>query len=398
MGTERRNGGPIELLITPRSLLEDNRSPVAQNAVDEWIAARGKGELLLASGCSDARVNIPLFLGTPSIIDKKSIAGSGQQDQFQFLLTHPGNSAILTWQHFNSFEVGDDGIFRGCGGLGAKRDSLRGSVIGPDAEGVHAFIRDDIHGTHVISQGYRVALEKSLILDNAGVLEKPVIAAAIDHSSGEITPFAIIRHGGRTVNAAFSLAHLFDEMDCPHLYASGSIPELDHELLPRPMQELLEKNREFVKKTGSKLEFSDSQTVHNPQAVFITTSAVPVSVRYPESFGKPNTAFTIGLPYKKMEDDFQITPQDLVSVMRQAHYPLMKANEAQTEEDAFSQTNLLVIETKSKEMSLDVIRYIDENAPWVREWRQQPGRRVFIGETDEGQTGEMRDITDQFAA
>lgn len=149
-----------------------------------------------------------------------------------------------------------------------------------------------------------------------------------------------------------------------------------------------------VELLGQNNDFRESQKTQNPQAVFLSTSPIPVASRFPGLLGIPNSAFVVRLSFSKQVtesevdsikgNNFKITRNYLANASAQIKYPLQEAIK-HISEGAFSQTKTLIIETPDIVTSEQIAEHLS-SLKLVKEWIEKKGGQIIVAEVKSGKT------------
>ncbi len=350
--------------ITAEALLEDNRSLEAQRRMNEWWNYPTKGLLFT---CSDARVGpyqlIPERLGLVS-----SVAAALPPSQVAHLLRDERFNYVIVLGHHGPAKKGESPT--GCGGLGVKKQQEGEEKMAAPSQVLPArpedFVRTYIESSDVVVQTFTYA-EKV-----AGFTDKPVVAAVVDHTTGEIRVLAFFRRG-KTEHIAFHRDH---KRIPPLLYAKG-VPSLSLGNLPEDIRDLLER--------GSRV---GTQEVQNPPMVLLTYSPVPPEVRYPHLCDGPNKVFRVTIPPEVIGPALE-NKEVLNPYLAQILYPL--GHNLNSHDGSFSGTKILVIEGRNLQEAEGITKILAENET-IRQWLKKGGKIVLAQLDERGKTEAVRNF------
>lgn len=339
--------------VTAELLMTDNRSQEAKAILQEAGEAKRSGERTLVRVCSDARVSMTYFLGRRDIVSFSSITGSGEIPRHA--LRHRGVKRVLTGTHIPK-----------CGGLDAVKSGL---------DGVEEHVKSYLERSVSTSEAFLLAYDRGELL--AAQSEKPTLAVVVNHETGLVHPIAFWTDKGRASKSVIPQAYLrTDKFDRAKLSEDGSIPELAIEELPSELAELIEDNRRAL--SGLARDFAESQKVQNPHTVVISTVAVPSALRYPQTFGRPNTGFSIHAEYFKGEHGVTgFNEKQVEDVIGHAWYPIF----SQKSGHGFSRLSTYLIEAPQMSMARRLAENLQKQ-PWFSEWQGQ----VLCAQVESGVT------------
>lgn len=378
MAPETSNQPDHSPLTDPKILLADNESRLAKKLLHKYYEAKEKGTLTQVLGCSDARANAGDFMSDPIIEFEASIAAAGDKTFMTRTVIHPGVQQILTIQHFDGSTISKDKPPKGCGGLGVKEERVNTNAH-PAEKGILAYVDRRIHHPGIYNQSISSAVEVAKHTD------KPVLAGAMDHLTGVIHPFALITNHGRNIDASVPM----DQFNDPSYIYRNGIPDLLDTEIPESFLRVLRSNRRRVAQLARlHPDIDRTQKIQDPPAIVITTALLPTSIRYPSTFGEPNTNFDISMPYVKSNGRVMgLHEQGLEEVLAQLEYPIGNAIQAQTGHGGhgFHKTNRLIIETPDLQLSRKVGSIVRSEA-WMKPWLHIPGNQIWITQVISGHT------------
>ncbi|MDH7475928.1 MAG: hypothetical protein QHH09_00450 [Microgenomates group bacterium] len=373
-----------DLPITAKTLLEVNQEDEAQINLRLWQEAkeRKQGELTLVILCSDARLNSIWIMGGNILVASVSnIAANGETEPFKYLIRHKGVGRVVVVGHYDGKKLEENGVIAGCGGVDARQQITNEDQ--PPADELTAFISriqpDSLKQTvAIVKQVSRLAGDK------------PVYGIAVDHLTLMAAPIAQSIVNERKERAIIYPQIIDNEGEL------GQIPALEEGSLTTEFLEIIEKNTQL---TTARLMadpgFAERQKVQNPRAVVLSTSPIPIGLRYPPLFGCPNTAFVVRLPIEKLTEiasspRVKIRAKDLKQAITQLYYPIKHAIYA-NEGQSFFDTKTLIIETSSLEESKRIAQQLIAD-PLIQEWIKQRGGKIIVTEVKSGKTEKAEDF------
>ncbi|MBI2049355.1 hypothetical protein HYT32_00365 [Candidatus Roizmanbacteria bacterium] len=366
-----------EPMISPKSLLEDNRSEEATRLRQAWDEIRREGKITLYFTCGDARILTPSPEGSIAI---RTIAGGGLKDPYINLVNNRGVEKIVVLDHHDGDTVKPGQKPTGCGGLAAKEIS-NGHKGNETEEGIAEYIDHEVKHPDVIIQALLTAEEIALHT------KKPVMAATQDHLTKIIYPLAIFLEGGLHKLTSIHLNDIAGDLyDPSRLYADG-VPVLPDNLIPPNFRKLIEANREEAALLIERYpDLRQEQKVQNPEMVVMSTDVRSMRVRYPNTSRRPGSLFKLNIPRKKEGPHMKINQKDLVRTLNQAQYPIEHtvANFGDPTKP-FSKTYTVFIETGDMELSRNLSKEIVKK-PWMQEWIELPDRQIIVASTQAGVT------------
>ena len=114
----------------------------------------------------------------------------------------------------------------------------------------------------------------------------------------------------------------------------------------------------------------------------ISTEIVPVALRYPETFGRPNEAFVIRKAFDKSEESEVLeTDIDFKSIVGQLFYPLKQAD--------FPRTNTILIETPNIQMSEKIASRLLQ-IDFVKDWVERRQGRIIVAQLKSHETKQLK--------
>lgn len=366
--------------LTPQSLFKDNKSPLAKNNILEWQRAKEakNGQLTLVVLCSDARLSSVLLFNNRKIASVSSIAANGETEPFKYLLDHEAIGKVVVVGHYDGEKANKDKVIEGCGGVGARARLTKAEKV-----------TDDDLINYVSKIESPDILQQTLIIVEkiARLTDKPIFGTAVDHISFKAHSLvqAVIDNGIRRI--------IYNsELQKPAGQRKETIPLIPENQLDPMFKQLLEENKRVVHSLNLDLRFSESQKIQNPKAVFLSTLPLPLALRYPKTFGKPNTGFVVRLPFNKnqvehdMEDLQQgkitITKIFLREVIAQIKYPIDHTIKATKKGEPFSDTKTLIIETPSLDLSFEIAQRLVREQQFIKDWIKKCGGKIMIAEIE----------------
>lgn len=372
-----------DIVLDASLLKKENSSQKARSFREQWHTIEEAKDLFVFHSCDDARAGdgVSIF-NNPGIISIRSISVAnvfgGDEDFFKWIYKAPAVRAIGVAGHYDgsSYIEGEEPL--GCGGHGAKRKISRETAVNTSRKTVSAedYVRKLIIHEDPLKQAIVSAIR------TANIVDKPVVAGLIDHSSLRFKPVMIIEDYGRKIETAVSLEDLLSS-DNKLLYQNG-IPELSFDFSnPDWLYSLRQSNQEVVKKLPA--DFSLRQKVQNPHTVVISTDIRPISIRLPYTFGESNTGFGITLPYSKDgSGKINITNKAIDQSLAQANYPLDHAIKAQAEQP-FNNTRNVLIETPDLDLSRSLAeKLLQKN--WGKQWLEIKKGQILVAQVNSAQT------------
>ncbi len=373
--------------ISPQTLSTANQSELAKMNISKWQEAKNKpGGLTLVVLCSDARLQSTLMFDDVAVASVSTIAASGETEPFKYLLNHSSIGRVIVLGHYDGDKINEIPV-SGCGGLHGKDQQLKtGKALFPDieAEDLDEFISQIKHAdvflqTHLIAQKIAQLREKPL----------PIIAAVVDHLSYKIDPVSL------TLKKQNSLVSVTNpELEVRPDKRKNQLPIISLNNLDKNSASFLKQNEKVVELLGRNNDFRESQKTQDPQAVFLSTSPIPVASRFPGLLGIPNSAFVVRLSFSKQVteseadsikgNNFKITRNYLANASAQIKYPLQEAIK-HISEGAFSQTKSLIIETPDIVISEQIAEHLS-SLKLIKEWIEKKGGQIIVAEVKSGET------------
>lgn len=211
--------------------------------------------------------------------------------------------------------------------------------------------------------------------------------------SNWVYPLAIVTDSGRAIISAVPLENLFS-LKNQGLYADQEFPTLSKEQLSNLTGTQLDFFQNWLAVNRHQWEIPDDRFINeqrgqNPSTIVFTTEARPLSIRYPKTFGKPNTSFEITLPYLKNNEGevIDVDINGLITGRAQLQYPFNHAASA-PENGPFSNTVNLLIETPRMELSYKVLEKLSQDSA-LKAWQGSRNGKIILTEVKGGVTQEM---------
>jgi len=382
--------GPVEpqpealrnLPLTDR-LRIDNSSALARKNLADWRAAKEarNGGLTLFVVCGDSRIVTADIAGDNKIVSISSIASSGDLKPFEKLLQHPAVGRIIVVGHFDHERINPDGKLGGCGGVDASVKIAAGKVVVEGKE-LSEFITQKI--TPNFFKNVKRTVEQASLSSG-----KPVLGVLVDHLTDAAFPIIEYRNGKETMYPEHDLERfqwkkIEDIQKFIEVYGD-EFPQLKiDDLLPEFKKFILKNRKKASERLRRDPKFVERQKVQNPSTVVISTCPIPVALRYPDTFGRPNEAFVIRKAFDKedkVEGEIRETDMDFEAIVGQLYYPLKQAG--------FPRTNSILIETPNMEMSENIAARLSK-IDFVREWMENKQGRFIVGRLESHKTEELK--------
>lgn len=363
-------------LITPELLLADNDSPEAQRRMENWYANFKTGKLTLLIRCSDARLENPYPEGTMTL---DAIAATEDFNKYARMIAEAPFHNVVVLGHYDDELLITTGLPDGCGGHGTKRKIINGEI--PLERGVSKRVNNLISDDPIL-QVIRNA-------QNLGELTtKPIAAMVQGTRTGNNSVVGVYWSDDGSVvhaNVAGDIARLRDGILSPEqVYKDGKIPSLSGKDLDG-FYSLLKRGEEKAELHRSDPARYESQGIQNPGTVVLSDNFQPLEVRFPELFGKPNSAFRLLIPRRRTNE--RQSRDSLRVALDHAEYPFSKAIENYGTGGDFSGTSTLFIETKSMESSKFLAKHI-AGTGFGQAFLALPGRQIIVGKTTSGKLTE----------
>jgi len=369
-------------VITVNFLLRDNLSEWADEARTIWHATEAAGNQTLVQDCGDSRTILPM---PDTIVEIKCIAtGKPDHEPQKNILESPGIARVVVMGHFDGETAKVKRMPKGCSGLAAKEeDELKSQQL---ASNLDYYIRNNLSHPDPIVQALITA--KSMF----ACTNKPILAAAQDHRSGEIYPiglYATYTDGERGPDydeaglfARKSVILCMDKKtyDPKKFYATG-IPTLTDDKFPQYSQ-FLSDGHENVKRLKIKYQnLYETSRVQDPLIIDYSSSLIPFSTRFPELGEKPGRVFGIFAGYEFKTSSSQI------------EYPIMQSLKNHRKKGKpFASTNTILIDTENYTDSGELARQLLAESNVVREWAAITEHKLIISETSDGVIAQIEEF------
>lgn len=385
---QESRGGPERVqvsenvLITAETLLSDNQSVRAKELSLAWEKNHHEGNLWAIVTCGDARTSSPV--SSDKSITIRSIATAGTKEKRIF--ASPGVKGTVVMSHIDGDTVRAGLRPTGCGGLGAKEESLNGNGEKGAIEGIGYYIENRIEHPDPVLQAFISARE---IRNTTG---KPSLAVIQDHRTGRIYPFAAFGEDYQVVAKELDGIELA-EYAPQKLYADG-LPVLQASIIPSIFQEVLQSSAEQVEDMLRKYpNLREMLKVQNPRVVAISSKLPSMKIRYPETMDFPGLAFKLFLPREKEgPGKIEIPPTAQREIIGQAQYPLEHAAENFGQADKpFSKTNRVFIETSSIDVSKALADELSRK-DWMQKWLLLPDHKILVAQNIEGVSNIIEEV------
>lgn len=394
------SGGTVEVLpersliierdsieITPDTLLDDNHSQQSLALTKEWREKRDGGDLIIEDPCGDAR---PITARPQDILRLPSIAASGSIEPFYSAYVGSQSKAIIEKPHYSKFLFVPGKIPMGCGGNGAKQTMMRDGKDSVEGD-IGNYVAENIpHADVIINSIFRAQ-------NLAQITDKPILASAQDHITGEVKPLAWFQKTPRDTieyDTAISLNWLFsDNYDPAKIYENG-IPELDRNRLPDVFQQRLNEYDKYIEQLQEEFpDLEDTQRVQNPKTIVLSTNIKPLGIRYPRIFGLPGSAFETRFGRERTEGEDSLQEDSLREGLNQTHYPILHSvlNHGDDTKD-FSKTIRVLIETSDLNLSLNLACELADK-PWMQKWMDLPNHKIIVAQARGGETTKAQYLT-----
>lgn len=355
-----------ELIITTKTLWEDNHSPLAERRRQEFEEARLKGELAGVLRCSDARVSL---VGNSISVGTISAAGVPSRN----LARDRGIKFWMSLSHFDGDTVDLEVMPEGCGGLRAK------TQIGdtPQEGGIGKYVAEIIKHQDPLVQAIITAEAMAYLSDG-----KPVLAASQDHLDHTVYPvafFQMIDDQMTSISAVRNIDIL--KYDPKSVYENG-IPTIREASLPDAFLELLEQNKAEVQDLYAKYpNIRTLQKVQKPRTVMFSTDIRSAKIKYPRLSEAPGSIFKVFVPREKMDGSVRIKDEDLINSFNQLQYPIDNAvKNFGRDDEPFSNTDRLIIETADIEQSRRIAQEASKHK-WMTDWMNLSDRKIILVQT-----------------
>ena len=378
---------PSHREINAAFLSKENHSSLALARLKNWKEAKAEGQLVETWSCDDARVSVATALGTFDLLSIRTIAAAGDPKPFKYMIDHPSVKFGVTLGHYDSSLQVSGEVLPGCGGEAEKAKRINVVEAAPD-DVAQGYVDRHIESHDVVYQTLRTAW-KTAQLSNSG---KPILAGLLDTITYRIIPIGYFNGNGREYIGIIP----FDEVAGKQrqIITPELLSEIDISRIPPALQRLLINNRNMSDQlvhTPIFEEFRKSQKVQNPPLVLVSTSVIPIGVRYP-GLNTPNTVFKAGLPFVKSDEGGAQTLEeaDIKRVIAQVHYPISHTLTAK-EGQVFYGTRTILIETPKMEMSQHIMGEL-RRRDWFKKWEIEKGGKIIIAEVQSGKIQSIQDV------
>lgn len=375
-------GTPNKESLSPERLSKDNLSPAAFKNRARWDDAHERGELPLILNCADARV-----ISSETAFCITSIAAGGITEVHSSLLHAANGIKIVT--HYDGTTVEPGVRPRGCGGQDERWNLNQAEEFEIDdhSHDAYGFVHDAVaHEDPIINaciQAQRIS----------NMTDVPVVAVAQDHITGRNSLIGVYTDCGNKSHSAINKSVIEQVMatgqyDPRRVYEDG-MPSLSMEDAPDFFL-TLERDREVVLRAyqeyfGGEEDFAASQKVQRPHSLLITTDPRPAAVKYPDTFGTPNSVFAVRGPRMYHPDTGLTIEQEAIRrIIQQINYPVMIAIRNKGQDGMpFSSMNNILIETRHPAATRAIVDSITEQ-PWMQDYLAQKDTQILAGVFDQG--------------
>lgn len=391
-----------ERIITPQTLLEDNRKST-KNILDWQEAKKKKGSLTLFIVCSDARIVTAKIFGEKTVASISSISGATDLESFKDLLQHDSIGQIVVVGHFDYQTIKDGEPPCGCGGHKVSQTIQAGEQV--PHSGLQEFVSEQIL-PDFLEQIMKTVEDVSVISG------KPVLGIAVEHLTS--AAFPIVEHlpGKKPFMSEnikeFEWKKISDKLLKDFLrFGSGMFPEIEKiDDLHEPFRQFILKNRSHILRDIDKIpKLIEKNKVQNPSTVVISTVPIPLALRFKEKFGDQNEGFVIRQSFLKKDTQIEmddvndivkgaiaIQDVDFDLVASQLFYPISHAIKAAKGQD-FYDTKTILIETPGFELSAQMALRLSK-MDFVKEWMEKKGGKILVSSVDSGKTIDIKDWED----
>lgn len=365
-------------IITPSTLLVDNRSERSVRIKKQWDIWRADGTLTLEWDCDDARRRPPLKAAQVRTI---SIGGNEETyEAYEGLANDKSIERIVAVTHYDKDTLRKGTAPGGCGGQEAKRKQKANEA--PSEGGVFDYVREKIAHDDPVVQAIISATRISRWTT------KPVLATICNHLTGEVLPLAIFQQeedGDTNIHSSVNLGDILDGSYRPEKIYERGIPHLDitDPLLEAYATYFAENQHEVATLADEYPDLRDRMKVQNPDAIVISTQTRPLRSRYFELFKDPGAAFEITAARcrKSIDATTRITKSTIDEILQQLDYVMKHTLNPEGED--FRSTRTILIETTHLEESRRIAQAIAETdlgITWLAE-----GRSIIIAEVRAGE-------------
>lgn len=360
--------------VTVNSLLRDNRSEWADEARTIWQETDKAGNQTLVQDCGDSRNILPR---PDTVVEIKCIAtGRPDPEPQKKILQNPGIAKVVVMGHFDGETAKIGKMPKGCAGGAAKESQLKGSQ--KLESNLDYYINNHLSHPDPIVQALITA--KSMF----ACTDKPILAAAQDHRTGEIYPIGMYatytdeergpKYDEAGLYARKSVILCMDKgtYDPEKFYETG-IPTLEDHKFPQ-FRQYLEDGHENVRRLKDKFpNLYEASKVQDPLLIDYSPSLIPFAARFPELGEKPGRAFGIFAGYEFITSSSQI------------EYPILQSlkNHGQIGKP-FASTNTILIDSEDFSESHRLATKLVAESYVVREWVSIVGHKIIISRTTDG--------------
>lgn len=331
--------------LSPDLLWADNRAPATQGNIAQWMEKLQNGEVVAIDTCADSRT-AGLYDESRALI-RSSIATGGRREPIQL--------PAITLTHYNGVRSEEVEQLVGCGG-GDARAALELSPATPGLDELADFLLRQLASASPVDQARHVAQERSRTSPD------PSLAGVIDHMTGLISPVAVYQDG-RTIMSNLN-GHDVRKMS-PSDLAEVAIPINQ---LPDPLAAYLTAHNAHLTRLHEKLPLTTMQEAQNPPVLLLSTTDVPSSVAFPDSFSIPGGVFRLHIP----STSGRISISDFVTVLQQMKYPF-----------AHFDIDTVVIRTPDMDSSRQLATVVDSYRK-TSQWRRYPNDQLIITASNAG--------------
>ncbi len=374
------------LIITPDSLMEDNKSPESQERIRNNRETRDNGELIVEETCCDPR---PPLAEPEQIVQLTSIAASGPVNPFRRVYEDERVIGIMVKPHYKTFIPGNRPF--GCGGVEAKARQISQPNIGVDEGDIEKYIRKYVPHSDAV---FNALLRCSRITELSG---KPTLATAIN-SEGDLSILGWFRRnssGALEVMTKVPMDQMMGRYNASEIYAQG-IPCIDRgDVLPEFQDRIEAYEKHAVKLKKLYWDLQEEQEELNPRIIKIGSPIKSLIARYNNTLGNiPGVAFDIGLARPQIDQDTYIYDQESVEAgLNQLHFAISQSvTNHNAPNDPFSSTNTILIEMVSMDQALDMAIAL-EKKPWMQEWMRFQNHKIIVSQVRAGQTEKIQYLT-----
>jgi hypothetical protein len=348
--------------VSARSLLEDNKSPRAEEGRVAHAANKAAGRLILVSQCSDSR-NIPIEPEREAII--RSVGGAPDFASFSPALMDSTYAGVILEGHFAGKQEIEGQSPEGCGGRTLKDELLNGRRAQSDIE---QWVHEHLAHSDLILDLFE---RSGKISRQAG---KDLLLLARDHLDQTVYPImAFLKEPlmPPTINMR--------EYDPAIVYKNG-IPHLTSgQLKDSVFEDYL--NDYYSKRFPSlheKFGRSDriSQETQNPKILLLTTETMSPELWIPNLAEKTGRIFveTIARTRNPETGRINVAEEDLTCVIKQTDYPF----------DHFPRLSTIIVLTEESEQSERVLTRLKQKDKFKSWLARNPNHKLIIGQINNG--------------